>query len=237
MFTVYKASDLVKKQFSYQWAVDNLIPDFGISIIYAHPKIGKSLLSIQLSHALTMGKPFLDCRVNTRKKVLYVQVDEPIREWAKQIDLTGLSESWDTLHEEIGLLNNTQKVKELTLLCTQYDFIIMDSLLSLSGYADLSSNVVSGIYLERLKRLTDKPIWLIHHKRKGSPGIPDRKVDSASFSFALTAGASALYDLSASSDGQSGTLQAVGRIVKRDINLQRVKNSLLWTVDYSNILL
>jgi len=233
---VFKASQLIKLKFDQTWLVEGLVPDFGLLVIYAHPKVGKSILTIQLAHALSTGKSFLDFKVPKKRRVLYIQVDEPVQEWAKQIELTGCSEEWDTLHEAPGLLNHPAHIQTLTHLCKNYDFIILDSLISLSGGAELKSPSVMSLYLNRVQQITsNKPTWLIHHKRKESAGIPDRRVSSAAFSFILTGTASVLYDLTSSSDGKTGNLQAVGRLVKKEINLAR--NGMLWEPDYSGVLI
>ena len=207
------------------WAIQNLVPAYGISIIFADPKVGKSIMSVQLAHSLSTGKSFLGHAVvapsDTKKlwRVLYVQADLPAQEWAHQLKSLGLATAeWDTGMLDPGALNDPKSVRQLQEQLKQYDFVILDALLSLFGYPDINSNKVMGHVLGIIRSLFAGPIWLIHHKRKTQAGIPDRTQQSIIGGVALGAGVSTLYDLS------PRQMKVLGRVISADLQLKRNQN-------------
>ena len=209
-----------------EWAVEDLVPAHGLNLVFADPKVGKSILSVQLAHALGTGKPLLGKQVNRKWKVLYIQVDEPEAEWVKQLKMLDLNEGWDTIWAPKWPppMFYPSSYNELKGLVKGYEFIICDSIFSLFGFPEITSPAQAGIIIRRLEELHQGPLWVIHHKRKSSPGIPDQSTNSAAGSFALTGAASTLYDLSRSK------LQARGRVVSAELYLKRTANG-LWCVD------
>lgn len=207
------------------WAVENLIPAYGISLVFAFPKVGKSILSIQLAYALGTQTQFLGFNVPQAYKTLYVQSDLPEGEWLEQIKKVGLVTNWSTLWKEQGWLYQPADVMELQRLIASegYSYIIYDALSSISGYTDLDDIQVMGRCLTILRFIApDVPCVVIHHKRKGSPGIPDRTQVSAAGSYVLSAGASVLLDLT------DNTLKVLGRYVKEELQMGRDKETGCW---------
>jgi len=219
---IWKATEFAAQDFpAPAWVVPELLPGFGITMVYAYAKIGKSLMAIQLAHALTTDKDFLGVKPERPWKVLYIQCDLPAGEWAQQIKKTGIGEGWDTVHEEIGLLGSTKIMKELyeRVRDDKYDLTIWDALYKLSNYANLEEPKVIGWALKQINSVAgDFPAILIHHKRKGMPGVTDHTSVSAAGSFALSAGVSTLYDLS------DANLKIRGRYITDDLDLKRAKN-------------
>jgi len=228
---IWKASEYVQRDFPEPpWLVPGLVPGYGILMIYAHPKTGKSILSQQLAHALGSNGSFLGQEIDKPLKVLYVQSDLPEIEWAQQMKDLGIDSStgspfatgWYTLWLEPGWLAKPKQMMELTHIIKEgeFDVVMYDSLLTISGYQNLDDLTTVGGLITRLRSITKKASWLIHHKRKGSPGVPDRSNVSAAGSFAIGAGVSALFDLS-SSGTHGGHITVLGRFVMRDFDLAR----------------
>ena len=228
---IWKSSEYAEREFPEPpWLVPGLVPGYGILMIYAHPKTGKSILSQQLAHSLGCNGTFLGQEISKPLKVLYVQSDLPEMEWAQQMKDLGICSStnlpykngWYTIWLEPGWLGKPDKELILHRLIEEgrFDLVMYDSLLTISGYADLDDPKAVGQLLLALRRVSRKPAWLIHHKRKGSPGVPDRSNVSAAGSFALSAGVSVLFDLSASRS-DSGNLVVMGRFVRKEIELIR----------------
>lgn len=225
-YKIYKASEFAKLELEIPWLVEGLVPAYGISMIYADPKIGKSIISAQLMHSLANGVPFLGFKVPNKVKVLYLQADEPIPEWSHQLreTLKTVQEGWDTAALPPGALQDPSIVSELKADLTAYQFVVFDALVSLFNYPDIKSASIAGHLLQQIRNLYSGPSWVIHHKVKGQQGIPRSTNTSAAGSFALGAGVSMLYDLS------PRQLIALGRVVHAKVNLKRDING-LWVED------
>lgn len=206
------------------WVVEGLIPAFGITLIYAFPKVGKSILAIQLASALANKTPFLNHEPDHAFKVLYVQSDLPEGEWQTQIGKVGLARGWETLWIEQGWIYNPKIVSDLqeSIKVGGFDFLLYDALSTISGYADLDDIAVMGRCLNVVRSISDQPTVVIHHKRKGSPGVPDHTSVSAAGSYVLSAGASTLFDLT------DTTLRVRGRFVNQELSLGRDQQTGQW---------
>jgi replicative DNA helicase len=55
---------------STEWLIDGLLPQGGIALLVAKPKVGKSTISRDLTHALVTGRPFLSRQVHTGPRAL-----------------------------------------------------------------------------------------------------------------------------------------------------------------------
>ena len=136
---VINAAEFARKVIEVAWLVDRLVPAYGISIIYADPKIGKSIMSLQLAHALANGRPFLDRSVPKRFRVCYLQADEPPQEWAHQLqDISQkagyeIGEGWDTIPAPPGCLADPAMFEELKRLLQPYECVILEALVSFFG--------------------------------------------------------------------------------------------------------
>ena len=229
---IWSATDYANQEFDQPaWLVPGLIPGYGILMIYAHPKTGKSILSQQLAHELGCGGKLLGHQIEKALKVLYVQSDLPEMEWAEQMRSLALcqtcgtpfTEGWDTVWIDAGWLAKKPSIEaELknSFKAGKYGLLILDSLLTISGYADLNDLSVVGRVRRALEAITPAPKWLIHHKRKGTPGVPDKSNVSSVGHNSLAAGVSALLDLSATTKDR-GSLIVQGRFVRKDLDLIR----------------
>jgi RecA-family ATPase len=223
--TVFTSREFSNLRLAIPWLVEKLVPAYGINMIYADPKIGKSILTTQLCNALANGQPFLEFKVTKKWKVIYIQADEPAPEWSEQLKVLGISDDeWCTVHLAPGGLTQPATVESLKLACKEYEFVVYDSLVSLFGYPDIKSSTVMGHLLSQLRAIHNGPAWIIHHKLKGQSGVPRSAHTSAAGSFALSAGVSTLFDLSARQ------LNVLGRVVAAKIELKRASNG-LWLPD------
>lgn len=217
---IYTSVEFCAQEFPQPpWLIKGLLPGFGITMIYAFPKVGKSILSVQLAHSLATGAPFLGRVPVKTMKVLYVQCDLPQPEWQYQIETLGLKDDrWSTVWLEPGILERIAVVEDLKkkVKDEKFEFVIYDSLLTISSEkSNLDDEVVTRHCLRMLQSITDAPSVLIHHKRKGSPGVPDHTSTSAAGSYALSAGVSTLFDL------KDGGLHIRGRFIRADVELKR----------------
>jgi RecA-family ATPase len=227
---IYTASEFAHREWTVDWAVENLVPAYGLNFIYAHPKVGKSIWSCQLAHSLSTGRPFLEQQIRQKDgkwwKVLYVQADEPAQEWSHQLREIGVHEGWDTLHFGPNAFKNPKQTEFTQTNAKNYDYLILDSLTSLFG--ELNTVEQAAHCLNIIGKVCGEiPTLVIHHKRKGQAGIPDHAINSMAGNFALAARGSALYNLS------EKKLEARGRLVKVDLPLERTASG-LWIVDHNS---
>jgi len=100
----------------------------------------------------------------------------------------------------------------------EYNFVVFDSLLSLTdGMMDLDKEDSIRKTLRRLRYITgtDAPYEIIHHKRKGVPGVGDHPSNAPAGSYAIAAGVSVLLDL------RDGGIQGRSRSARIDLELKR----------------
>jgi len=226
---VWDALEFSKQEFPQPpWLIPGIIPGYGCLMLYAYGKVGKSILSVQLAHALSTQTGFLGVRPEKQFKVLYYQCDLPQSEWAyqlKELDTSPysqrpLAEGWKTIWEEPGLLNVKERVERLGQIVKEggYNLVIYDSLLSLTdGLMDLDKEDTIRKCLRRLRYISgpDNPMLVIHHKRKGIPGVGDHPSNSPAGSYAIAAGVSVLLDL------RDAGIQGRGRFCRVEMELKR----------------
>lgn len=221
---IWKASEFAKRKFERPpWLIEGLLPARGITMIYAWGKVGKSIMTMQLAHALTTGSELFGKKPDKTWKVLYYQSDEPEDEWGTQLEKVNKNENWDTMWDMPCLFTEGNRRIQLRRQVEEgkYDLIAFDSLLSCSEPLDMEDKSDVRKVISRIRFVTqDKPSWLINHKIKGTPGIPANPLVSAAGSFALSAGVSTLIDLRETGENE-GQMTVRGRYVKVSVKLKR----------------
>ena len=210
---LHQSNTLANTSSSPPWLVPDLLPAF-ISMIFAGAKAGKSIMTVQLAHALATNSEFLGHQVERQLRVLYYQSDLPEDEWKFQLQKLNRNEGWYTIWDMPGLLASKAKRDELKSIvkAEKFDLTIFDSFVSCSEPADLDKPMVIRTCISRLHEITqDKPIWLVHLK--------DRISVSAAGSFA-SAGVSTLIHLTETS------IEIRGRYVQSKMKLKRGKEGL-----------
>lgn len=79
----------VDKRNKKDFIVDGLMRPRGVYLLVSQPKVGKSMLALQLSYSITNGSPFLGCKVNP-SPVLYITTESDIYQLVERIDFMGL---------------------------------------------------------------------------------------------------------------------------------------------------
>lgn len=215
------------------WIIDRLLPVAGLTVLVAAPKTGKSILSAQVAEALTTGRALLGHTVVQARKVLYVQLDAPPVEWAKQIEALGLLEAHTTDIQEIPRFFldelRTRQIAQKIIREGGYDYVIWDALEKLTA-RDLNETPNMQFALTRLGECWGGPRLVIHHPRKPSGDrATDSIVHAGSGSKYLSGEASMLWQLSWNAAKGEGKLQTLGRLDKeREIGLSRHATTGLW---------
>ena len=202
-------------------------------MLFAYGKVGKSILTVQLCHALGTESGFLGVKPEKQFKVLYYQADLPKAEWSNQLDKLGnspydnlpLATGWKTIWDEPGILLHKERIEALHQIVKTdgYNFVVFDSLLSLTdGLMDLDKEDTIRKTLRCLRYITgpDAPYEIIHHKRKGIPGVGDHPSNAPAGSYAIAAGVSTLLDL------RDGGMQGRSRTARIELELKRGPNGI-----------
>lgn len=194
---------------SPEWLVQELIPDFGWTLLVGPAKLGKSILSAQLAESLSLGKPFLGMPTAKVGKIVYVQADEPEREWWEQLKHLGMHDA--PFHTVTDLppypLDHLETRHKLLEYLKPASFVIWDSLYKLCL---IDQNTQTGVMsaLSRVKQTTPCPFLILGHPRKPSKDLPGTEdpVWGMAGSAALAQDASAILGLDREGLSKKGRL-------------------------------
>jgi len=201
------------------WAVEQIIPE-GLSVLAAPPKSGKSFLVLQMSLAVSSGKPFLN-QETLEGPVLYCALEDS---WSRLVGRIGaLLEHSVTIPEELHLLNELPRLDEggLSVLgewmgVNRPRMVIIDTW----GKTKPTTNsrrenayetdvrVVSEV--KKLADCHECSILLVHHLRKGGAKDADW-LESLSGSMGLGGTADAILSLVRNRGSKQAILKRSGR--------------------------
>ncbi len=163
------------------WLVDELLPDGGLSMMYAKYGQGKSFVAIDIAYAVARGIPWHGL-ATVRGSVLYVSADGPLRNRMEAYRLHhGLGDKAIPFAaidgESIDLHNPREQItplieaaKELpTLTGEPLRLVVIDTLARVLGAGD--ENTGQGIgpvlaHCAQLQRVTGAAVLLVHHLGK-----------------------------------------------------------------------
>ena len=202
MARTWTAADLYTAVFpATPWLARGLLAGQGYTLITALPKTGKTILALQLAHALAIGIPFLRARIDHPYRVAFVGADAPMEEY--QIQTTAI---WGSGHDALCFIRPEDPIctKRLTpeaqdthakIAAHQPDVVMFDALESLV-MLDFNTHEGAQLMLRQFYWLAGhKPFLLVHHPRKPAPGIKeDMRAAQAGHHF-LSAQASVLLSL------------------------------------------
>lgn len=168
---IVEATRLLAEAADVEWLVPGLLPAGSVIIAAAAPKTGKSLAAMNLGLAIARGAEFLG-RPTTRRKVVYVALEDGRARVARRFKQLGLSE-FDDL--EFYALFDAAQTKGLLAAIEKSPeplFVVIDPLIVLESQLDVKDeNVALDIekLFARLRSAAQKSrstILLIHHFRK-----------------------------------------------------------------------
>lgn len=153
-------------QQSVEWLVSELIPRGGLVILAARPKVGKSILSLNLALGLRRGS-FLgrDCRP---AKTLIIQLEDMPPLIRERFNKMGPENG---IFVRAGLSWCDRDLSELNdfIVKNKIDLVIIDQLIFAVGSADENDASKMGNFFKRLRGISfkaDTTILVIHHHRK-----------------------------------------------------------------------
>ena len=151
-----------------EWLVEGLIPSTSLTVLAAQPKMGKSILTLNLAINLRLGASFIG-RVVTRTKTLILQLEDPpvlIRERLLKMDAEGL----DGIYIRAGAPMTKDDWKALPAFIKAHDIglaIIDPYVFAMRGNEQDATQTAT--FLREIRELifdTNCSILLVHHHKK-----------------------------------------------------------------------
>lgn len=170
--------------------VDSLMKSNGLYCLVARPKVGKSLLALQLAHAIATGTIFLGFKVNL-SPVLYISTEMDSSQIADRIKKMNLefNNNFYLIEQELdkkklNLDDLEEKISEFANI-NQGKFVIIDMFngvyindkFDLYNYQDMAQ-----IVLPKYRKLCSKygiTILLLHHLNKTNTTLGSTAIDGA----------------------------------------------------------
>ena len=184
-------SDMRKNSTKKNFIVDNLMKSNGLYCLVARPKVGKSLLALQLANAIATGTNFLGFRTSP-SPVLYISTEMNFSQILDRIDKMNLEFDDDNFRLKEQEINE----RKLNLMDLQLEFqefandlngrfVIIDMFSGIdmnNGY-DLNNYQDMGQYvIPKFRELCKKynfTILLIHHLNKNNKSLGSTAIDGS----------------------------------------------------------
>jgi hypothetical protein len=154
------------------WAVNNLIPE-GLTILGGRPKVGKSILALQLALSVKTGGKFLGADI-APGNVLYFALEDNGRRLLERMKTMNWTDGEDYIVQfetELSPLQKPDGFNQLTIALEQrkYKVVIIDTIERAMPGADKSDEKIMGPVYGKLQSMALKrqlAIMVIDHLRK-----------------------------------------------------------------------
>lgn len=209
-----------------------LIDDFlmpGLTLFYGKPKIGKSVLSLQLAKALGGGTSFLGKAIK-QCKVLFLDLEESnwllkermqsqgwVEEDAESVTFLTIEDNFET---SIGYLNDGGIEKLVGIIKDgEFEVVILDMLIhavdaDVNDYAEMKKEL-RPIHVALHTLCPDVALIVIHHSRKQG-AQKDDIIDGALGSIGITGAADIIWVLHSDNNNKTkGILEVKGRSIRQ----------------------
>ena len=184
-------SEMRKNSTKKDFIVDNLMKSNGLYCLVARPKVGKSLLALQLANAIATGTNFLGFRTSP-SPVLYISTEMNFSQILDRIDKMKLEFNDDNFRLKEQEMNE----RKLNLMDLQIEFqefsndlkgrfvvIDMFSGIDLNNGYDLNNYQDMGqVVIPKFRELCKKynfTILLIHHLNKNNTSLGSTAIDGS----------------------------------------------------------
>ena len=167
-FNLISAHDLLNTEDAEQlWIWEGVLPDGGMSLLVAKPKVGKTTLAFNLAIAVSRGTDFLG-RKTIQGPVVYLALEEKRGEMKKKMAAAGIDD--ETIHFHFGSAPaNAMAEVEPLIVETKAKLLVIDILQKFFRLRDLNDYAVVTNALEPLMAAARKQvchILLTHHAGK-----------------------------------------------------------------------
>ena len=184
-------SEMRKNSTKKDFIVDNLMKSNGLYCLVARPKVGKSLLALQLANAIATGTNFLGFRTSS-SPVLYISTEMNFSQILDRIDKMNLEFDDDNFRLKEQEINERKlNLMDLQLEFQEFSndlngrFVIIDMFSGIdmnNGY-DLNNYQDMGQYvIPKFRELCKKynfTILLIHHLNKNNKSLGSTAIDGS----------------------------------------------------------
>jgi predicted ATP-dependent serine protease len=182
-FEIKPLSQLVSEAKPIEWIVENLIPRHGLVILAGKAGVGKSMVTLHLSHAVVNGEPLFGAfPIQNRGRVLIIDNENYPGLYRQRVRALGLNplEGIDTLNLTEFSIDRRQSIEwlEKVLAENKYTLVVLDSWTNLIRNTDENKAPEVGKVLSRLRKIAYEHgccFVLIHHLRKNMPYAVDPK--------------------------------------------------------------
>ena len=182
----------MRKEFKKKdFIVDNLMKSNGLYCLVARPKVGKSLLALQLANSIATGTTFLGLRTNP-SPVLYISTEMNFSQILDRIDKMKLEFNDDNFRLKEQEMNERKlNLMDLQLEFQEFStelngrFVVIDmfSGIDLNNGYDLNNYQDMGQYvIPKFRELCKKynfTILLIHHLNKNNTSLGSTAIDGS----------------------------------------------------------
>lgn len=232
---IYLGSELMAMSFpAPEWVVPDLLPE-GLATITGRPKIGKSLLTLQLAMCVAEGKPFFDKPI-VKGVVLYLCLEDSPRRLQDRlkrmgcVDLTNIVFAFDWPKLNAG--GNVALAKRIE--ADHPRLVVVDTVgRAFGGVLDWNDYGTTTRILAPLQEMALKQrmtIHLVDHQRKLNGQAEFDPVEESIGSTGKAAVMDTLWGLYRKRGQKDATLKAVGRdLEEQSLALGLNAETLLWT--------
>ena len=166
--------------------INGIMRSKGVYLLVSQPKVGKSMLALQLADSITNGKPFLEHKVNA-SPVLYISTELSENQLNERIGIAeynfGNSLFFVEKDNNHSLSLRDDLLLDIKEFSEEYNgkFVIVDMLCGIDygAYYDINdyksmTEVVFSRYRDLIKKY-NLTFLLIHHTNKSGNSLGDRK--------------------------------------------------------------
>ncbi len=184
-------SEMRKDSTKKDFIVDNLMKSNGLYRLVARPKVGKSLLALELANSIATGTTFLGFKTNS-SPVLYISTEMDSGQLLDRIDKMNLNFSDDNFllieqNPNERKLNLTDLQLQFQDFANEYNgrFIIVDmfSGIDLNGGYDLNNyQDIGQVVIPKFREIYKKynfTILLVHHLNKNNTSLGSTAIDGS----------------------------------------------------------
>lgn len=184
-------SEMRKNSTKKDFIVDNLMKSNGLYCLVARPKVGKSLLALQLANSIATGTTFLGFRTSP-SPILYISTEMNFSQILDRIDKMNLEFNDDNFRLKEQEINE----RKLNLMDLQLEFqefandlsgrfviidmfsgIDMNNGYDLNNYQDIEQYVIPKF--RELCKKYNFTILLIHHLNKNNKSLGSTAIDGS----------------------------------------------------------
>lgn len=184
-------SEMRKNFIKKDFIVENLMKSNGLYCLVARPKVGKSLLALQLANAIATGTNFLGFKTNP-SPVLYISTEMNFLQILDRIDKMNLQFTDDNFRLKEQEINErklnlmdlqlefqefSRRLKGRFVIIDMFSGIDMNNGYDLNNYQDMGQYVIPKF--RELCKKYNFTILLIHHLNKNNKSLGSTAIDGS----------------------------------------------------------